>query len=85
MAGRAVVLGANLLRFRRGNWNPTWAPETLRSRNLPSRQGRSWARSALARCFFAFGNFGQFVYVAPDRDAVLVRFGTAEGNLDKAS
>ncbi len=32
--------------------------------------------------FFAMGNFGQYLYVAPDRDAVLVRFGTSYGELD---
>jgi hypothetical protein len=25
--------------------------------------------------FYALGNFGQYVYVAPDADAVIVRFG----------
>jgi CubicO group peptidase (beta-lactamase class C family) len=32
--------------------------------------------------FFAAGNFGQFIYVAPDRDAVVVRFGERFGRLD---
>jgi CubicO group peptidase (beta-lactamase class C family) len=31
--------------------------------------------------FFAMGNFGQVIYVAPDRDAVLVRFGASYGNI----
>jgi CubicO group peptidase (beta-lactamase class C family) len=31
--------------------------------------------------FFAMGNFGQVIYVAPDRDAVLVRFGASYGNV----
>ncbi len=55
--------------------------------------GEEWARSldygylwwldpeAPGR-FFAMGNFGQYLYVAPDRDAVLVRFGTSYGDLD---
>jgi hypothetical protein len=28
------------------------------------------------------GNLGQYVYVAPDRDAVLVRFGTGFGDVN---
>jgi len=32
--------------------------------------------------FFAMGNMGQFIYVAPDRDAVIVRFGTRFGGVD---
>ena len=31
--------------------------------------------------FFAMGNFGQVIYVAPDRDAVLVRFGASYGDV----
>jgi len=31
--------------------------------------------------FFAMGNLGQFIYVAPDRDAVIVRFGGSFGNV----
>jgi len=34
--------------------------------------------------FFAAGNFGQYIYVAPDRNAVLVRFGTGYGDVDWA-
>ncbi len=29
--------------------------------------------------FLAWGNLGQFIYIAPDRDVVLVRFGTGYG------
>jgi CubicO group peptidase (beta-lactamase class C family) len=32
--------------------------------------------------FFAMGNFGQILYVAPDRDAVLARFGDSYGNVN---
>jgi CubicO group peptidase (beta-lactamase class C family) len=32
--------------------------------------------------FFAAGNFGQFIYVAPDRNAVVARFGERFGPLD---
>jgi len=28
---------------------------------------------------------GEYIYVAPDRDAVLIRFGTGAGSLDDAS
>jgi CubicO group peptidase (beta-lactamase class C family) len=34
--------------------------------------------------FFAAGNFGQFIYVGPDRNAVLVRYGTLYGGVDSA-
>jgi CubicO group peptidase (beta-lactamase class C family) len=32
--------------------------------------------------FYAWGNLGQFIYVAPDRDAVVVRSGQSYGGLD---
>jgi CubicO group peptidase (beta-lactamase class C family) len=32
--------------------------------------------------FFAAGNLGQYIYIAPDRDAVVVRFGERFGGLD---
>jgi CubicO group peptidase (beta-lactamase class C family) len=32
--------------------------------------------------FAALGNLGQYIYVAPDRDVVVVRFGTQAGSLD---
>jgi CubicO group peptidase (beta-lactamase class C family) len=31
--------------------------------------------------FMAMGNFGQVIYVAPDRDAVILRFGTRYGGV----
>jgi CubicO group peptidase (beta-lactamase class C family) len=55
--------------------------------------GEEWARSldygymwwidtrAPGR-FFAMGNLGQYIYVAPDREAVLVRFGTRYGGVN---
>jgi CubicO group peptidase (beta-lactamase class C family) len=55
--------------------------------------GEEWARSLDYGClwwldprapgrFFAMGNLGQYIYVAPDRDAVLVRFGTRFGTFE---
>jgi CubicO group peptidase (beta-lactamase class C family) len=35
--------------------------------------------------YFAWGNLGQYIYVAPDRDVVVVRFGTTTGSLDGIS
>ncbi|HEY1296786.1 MAG TPA: hypothetical protein VGJ60_27220 [Chloroflexota bacterium] len=32
--------------------------------------------------FYAWGNLGQFIYVAPDRDVVVVRSGQSYGGLD---
>ena len=55
--------------------------------------GEEWARSlnygymwwidpkAEGR-FFAAGDFGQYIYVAPDRDSVLLRFGTRFADVD---
>jgi CubicO group peptidase (beta-lactamase class C family) len=55
--------------------------------------GQEWARSldygymwwidpkAPGR-FFAMGNLGQYIYVAPDREAVLLRFGTRFGDVE---
>jgi CubicO group peptidase (beta-lactamase class C family) len=40
-----------------------------------------WLDAARPGRFYAAGNFGQFVYVAPDRDAVVVRFGERFGGL----
>ena len=40
-----------------------------------------WLDGKAAGRFFAMGNMGQFIYVAPDHDAVLVRFGTSTGGL----
>jgi len=34
--------------------------------------------------FFSWGNLGEYIYVAPDRNAVVVRFGTGAGSLDDA-
>jgi CubicO group peptidase (beta-lactamase class C family) len=58
-----------------------------------SPRGQEWARSldygymwwidpAVPVRLFAVGNFGQYVYVAPDRGAVLVRFGVRYGDLN---
>jgi CubicO group peptidase (beta-lactamase class C family) len=58
--------------------------------------GEEWARSVgygyewwvdprASGRFYAAGNFGQFIYVAPDRDAVLVRFGSGYGGADSAT
>jgi CubicO group peptidase (beta-lactamase class C family) len=41
-----------------------------------------WIDSARPGRFFAAGNFGQFIYVAPDRDAVVLRFGERYGGID---
>lgn len=58
-----------------------------------SPSGEEWARPldygymwwidprAPGRCF-AMGNLGQYIYVAPDRDAVLLRFGTRFGDVE---
>jgi CubicO group peptidase (beta-lactamase class C family) len=34
--------------------------------------------------FYAFGKYGQFIYVAPDADVVVVRFGRGSG-VDKVA
>jgi CubicO group peptidase (beta-lactamase class C family) len=41
-----------------------------------------WIDPEVKGRFFALGNLGQYIYVAPDRDAVLLRFGTGFGGID---
>jgi len=41
-----------------------------------------WIDPEVKGRFFAFGNLGQYIYVAPDRDVVLLRFGTGFGGVD---
>jgi CubicO group peptidase (beta-lactamase class C family) len=44
-----------------------------------------WVDTEQPGRFFAAGNYGQFLYVAPDRDAVVVRFGERYDGLSKES
>jgi CubicO group peptidase (beta-lactamase class C family) len=38
-----------------------------------------WLDSSRPGSFYAFGKYGQFIYVAPDADAVIVRLGRSSG------
>lgn len=62
--------------------DPSTSP-SFEAKALPFNYGYLWwlDRQAPGR-FFAWGNLGEYIYVAPDRDAVLVRFGTQTGSLD---
>ena len=57
---------------------PIWAALDLAER---SGLAEARARASPAR-FFAMGNLGQYIYVALDRAAVLVRFGTGFGDVN---
>ncbi|MGA2794634.1 MAG: hypothetical protein ABSE69_14100 [Roseiarcus sp.] len=41
-----------------------------------------WIDAKAPGRFFAMGNLGQYIYVAPDRDAVLIRFGARFGDVN---
>ena len=43
-----------------------------------------WVDGARPRRFYAFGNYGQYVYVAPDAGVVIVRLGSDWGRGNEA-
>ena len=58
------------------------APSAIDGRKA-RRTGTLWWIDAQAKGrFFAWGNLGQYIYVAPDKDAVIVRFGTEYAGVD---
>ena len=64
---------------------PTWVATATRP--LPDSPGATLRLLLVDRlrapgCFFAAGNFGQFIYIAPDRSVVAVRFWERYGGLD---
>jgi len=73
-----------LLYLRRGNWNgkqiipESWVVEstTLESDAKWTNYKYLWWIPRLGKGrFMAVGNLGQFIYVAPDKDCVILRFG----------
>lgn len=83
------------LYLRGGSWEGrqliprAWVEASTRhdASTSPTKRGRAdldygymwWLDTHPMGRFLAWGNLGQFIYVAPDRDAVLLRFGTRYG------
>jgi CubicO group peptidase (beta-lactamase class C family) len=75
------------LYLRRGDWNGRQVvPEAWVNESTTAAPGAEWTnykyywwipRSGKGR-FMAVGNLGQFIYIAPDKDCLILRFGRAK-------
>lgn len=82
------------LMLKQGWWNgqavvpSAWVEQATRP-NAPQLKNDYglfwWLDSERPGRFYAWGNLGQFIYVAPDRDAVVVRMGASYGGLDHSA
>jgi CubicO group peptidase (beta-lactamase class C family) len=74
-----------LLFLHRGEWNGTrivpeaWVEEATTPVAAPNYGYFWWIDAERPGRFYALGNFGQYIYVAPDADAVIVRTGSDWG------
>ena len=84
------LLRLGRLYLNRGSWNgeqilsPEWVDASVRADSIgdsPGRYGYYWHVNAVdgrGPSYFAEGRFGQFVYVVPDLDLIMVRTGHAD-------
>ncbi|MEW9555552.1 serine hydrolase domain-containing protein [Nonomuraea sp. NPDC050783] len=93
LSGRAVDFAKlGLLYLHKGSWQgrtlvpPAWVEESTRADTVtdPASQFQYnwWMRPDLPGDYWSRGNHGQWIYVSPGQDAVLVRYGVEDGYHD---
>lgn len=82
--------------LREGDWNgdrildPDWVRASVQPDSATGRPRYGymwWVRpgEGEANRYYAEGRFGQFIYVVPDRELILIRTGRTDGDVDWVS